>query len=260
MGDESISKQRPGSWLATFQALVGSREHKRSFVIFDVGQSGCITLTKWFKAKKNITFQEDVLSQPVRFPRLSVYQRIRQSQGAIYGFSLTVEQLRQVQRMADPNQFFKDLYRGECRMIFLQRRDALRHAIATLKAYSVSCRFGHAEQEAPNSRVTVDTSELLDCLRYLDHQRLEARAILHDVPHLSLIYEDDLMDPNDYAATARKVSNFLEIPNIEPVGSSLKLVHQKLSDIVTNYEEVCKAVESSDYAYLLTSRHHLLSL
>ncbi len=247
-----------GSWLETFRSLTGTRPHKPSFAILDIGQSGCITLAKWFAAHKAISFQKDILSQAVRFPRLSVYRRIRQSAGEVYGFSLTVEQLRQVQRLADPNQFLHDLRRGGCRVIYLSRRDVLRHAIATLRAYSITCRFDGSEPPRSN-KLTVDVSELLACLKYLDYQRIEADAITHDIPRLDLIYEEDLMDPNSYRETAQKLSDFLEIPEIESVGSPLKLVHQKLTDIIENYDEVREGIEGSDYAYLLTNSRHLLT-
>ncbi|MEL6879190.1 MAG: hypothetical protein AAFP09_01605 [Cyanobacteria bacterium J06607_10] len=267
MGDIVDSSSRPSSrygvtssWLSTFQGLMGTRSHKPSFVLFDIGQSGCMTLSKWLAAHKQITFQPDILQQPVRFPRLNVYQHIRHCSTDVYGFSLTVEQLRQVQRVANPNQFLQDLHRGGCRVIYLNRRDALRHAIATLKTYSVNCRFDIPDTGARSNKLTVDVSELLACLKYLDNQRVEAKAILDEVPHLELVYEDDLMDPNMYAATAQHLSSFLDIPHIRPVGNSLKLVHQHLSDIVINYEEVIEGVENSEYAYLLTNSRHLLTV
>lgn len=249
-----------GSWIDAFQIAMGSRPHKPSFVVFDIGQSGCMLLAKWFQAHRKIAFQEDILSQVVRFPRMSVYQHVRLSRAEVYGFSTTVEQLRQVQRMADPNQFLQDLRRGGCRVIALNRRDALRHAIATLKTYSVNCRFDTASPSPQPSKFTVDVSELIACLKYLDNQRVEARAILHEVTHLSLTYEDDLVDPNSHAATASRLAEFLEIPDIKPVGSPLKLVHQQLADIVDNYDELRTGLEASDYAYLLTDSCHLLTL
>lgn len=255
-----LGRRLAGSWINTVQCVMGSRPHKPSFVVFDIGQSGGIILAKWFRAHSKLTFQEDILSQAVRFPRMSVYQHVRQSQGEAYGFNVTVEQLRQVQRMADPNQFLQDLRRGGCRVIALHRRDVLRHAIATLKTYSVNCRFDTTEPARSNNKVTVDVSELLACLKYLDNQRIEANAILQNISHISLTYEDDLMDLNNHAATAKRLSDFLEIPQIEPVGEPLKLVHQQLADIVINYDEMCQSLEKSDYAYLLTSNRYLLTV
>jgi len=247
---------------------MGSGVHKPSFAVLDLGQSGCITLSKWFSDRKDITFQEKILSQAVRFPRLSVHQRIRQSHSEVYGFSLSVEHLRQVQNIPNPNQFLRDLHRGGCRVIYLQRQDALRHAIATLKANNVQYPFDISQnlialdsdsKSVSAKRITVDTHELLNCLKYLDNQRIEAQAILHGISHLRLVYEDDLMNPNTYPATAQRLSEFLEISPIQPIGSPLKLVHQQLSDIVANYDEVRQALEVSDYAYLLSDSRHLLT-
>lgn len=247
-----------GSWLETFQSLTGSKPHKPSFVVLDIGQSGLITLMKWFAAHHNVSFQADILSKAVRFPRMSVYQRIRQSSGDVYGFSINVKQLREVQRLADPNQFLRDLHRGGCRIIYLHRRDMLRHVIATLRTYTSDHNenFTHPQKQ---SKFIVDVSELIACLTYLDNQRLEANAILHNLPHLSLVYEDDLMDPNSYLTTAQKLSDYLDIPNLQPASSALKLVHQRITDIVENYEEIHSGIEASDYAYLLTDSRHLLT-
>lgn len=265
-GRESLSRQSlAGSWLDTFQMLMGSRPHKPSFVIFETGQSGCMTLVKWFQARRTITFQENILSRKVQFPRLSVYQHIRQSEGEVYGFSTTVEQLRHVQGLADPNQFLQDLRRGGCRVIYVRRRGALRQAIAVLKTYNIHdqpdeknhpSRLSHGSSH----KLTINVDELLACLQYLDHQRIEANAILHDIPYLDLVYEDDLMDPNIYPQTAQKLSTFLEVPDIIPVGSTIKLVHHQLADIINNYAEVCEAIENSEYAYLLTDSRDLMTL
>lgn len=263
-----VSSGLKDSWLTTCRNLMGSGTHKPSFVVLDLGQSGCITLAKWFRDRKDIAFQEKILSRAVRFPRLSVHQRIRQSHSEVYGFSLSVEHLRQVQNIPNPNQFMQDLRRGGARVIYLQRQDVLRHAIATLKANSIQYPFDVDEtlieldpdtKSTSAGRVAVDTRELLDCLKYLDNQRIEAQAILHGIPHLTLIYEDDLMNPNTYSATAQRLSEFLEIPLLKPISSPLKLVHQQLSDIVANYDEMHRAVEASDYAYLLSDSRHLLT-
>ena len=239
---------------------MGTRSHKPSFVVLDIGQSGGMNLFQWFYAHKEITFQEDILRHTVRFPRMSVYQRVRQCNTPTYGFSTTVEHLREVQQMANPNQFLQDLIRGGCRIIHLTRRDMLRHAIATLRAYSVNFRFDYDKPVEKSGTFVIDVSELIDCLKYLDNQRLEANAILHAVPHLDLVYEDDLMDPNSYQATAEKLSAFLDVASIEPVGNSLKLVHQQLEDIVSNYDELREGLEASDYAYLLTENKHLMTM
>lgn len=263
MSDVLSGRGVAGSWVSTVQSIMGSRSHKPSFVLLDIGQSGCITLAEWFSAHKEITFQEDILSQAVRFPRMSIYQRIRQSDNEVYGFNVSVEQLRQVQRIADPNQFLQDLRRGGCRVIFLNRRDMLRHAIATLKAYSLNCRFdiaSNAADTAPRSQFKVDVTELLACLKYMDNQRLEAQAMLHEVPCLSLTYEDDLINPNSHEGTAKRLSEFLKIPNIQATSSKLKLVHQQLADIIENYDEVCKGIASSEYAYLLTDNRYIMTI
>lgn len=255
-----LRSRLPGSWIQTVQHMTGSRPHKPSFMVLDIGQSGGMHLANWFYAHKEITFQENILAQPVRFPRLSVYQRVRQSNSKVYGFSATVEQLCQVQHISNPNQFLQDLVRGGCRIIYLNRKDALRHAIATLRAHSINYRFGTPETRSKFKPFIVDVSELIACLHYFDNQRVEAKAVLHDVAHMSLTYEEDLIDPNCYQATAQRLSSFLDVSKIEPVGNSVKLVHRQMEDIVANYDELKAGLENSDYGYLLSDNKYLLTV
>ncbi|EDX85149.1 hypothetical protein S7335_2848 [Synechococcus sp. PCC 7335] len=239
---------------------MGIGQHKPSFVVFELGQSGCTTLIRWFSDRKDIVFQENILGQQVRFPRLSVFQRVQQSHGEVYGFNLRVEHLQQVQAIPSPNQFLQDLHRGGCRVIYLQRRDLLRHAIATLKADDIQFHSSLNKTNAfgspsnwvhSNRRVTIPVQALLDCLSYIEAQRVDAQAILHGIPHLSLTYEDDLIDPNVYPATAQRLSEFLEIRSLKLTGRLVKLVHQDIADLVANYDEVRQALESSENAHLL---------
>ena len=265
-GSDSRDQGLADSWLATCRSLIGIGKHKPSFVVFELGQSGCTTLMRWFRDRKDIIFQENILSQRVRFPRMSVFRRVHQSHGEVYGFNLRIEHLRQVQTMPNPNQFLQDLHRGGCRVIFLQRRDILRHAIATLKVDNIqsskSLNVTDSSSSPPNhanrsKRVAINTQALLNCLQYIETQRVDAQAILHDIPHLSLTYEDDLIDPNVYSTTAQRLSDFLEIVPLKPADNVVKLVHQDRADLVTNYDEVRQAIESSEYAYLLLDNQQL---
>ncbi len=44
------------SWLTTCRSLMGSGVHKPSFAVLDLGQSGCITLSKWFRDRQDIFY------------------------------------------------------------------------------------------------------------------------------------------------------------------------------------------------------------
>lgn len=252
------------SWIDTFQTLLGSRAHKPSFVVFDISQSGSHILFDWFQAHEAIAFQADILSRAVTLPRLSVYQRVRQSSKRVYGFHVSVEQLCRVQRLADPNQFLQDLHRGGCRVIYVNRRNALHHAIALLKAYSANYRFDRPASSPEEGKMIVDVSELLACLTYLDHRRIEAAAILREVPYLLLTYEDDLLNPTHHATTASRLTTFLDISSMTiPIASarisSLAPTHHRLVDIVANLNEVHDGLNASDYAYLLTDQRYLMT-
>jgi hypothetical protein len=114
----------------------------------------------------------------------------------------------------------------------------MRHAIAVLKA------------QHPNTR-HINPQELIATLRYLDEERITEAAIVSQVPHLTITYETDLLNPNVHNATAQRLCSFLALTQQQQVQYSMKLVHQRISDLIANYEEVYAILERSEYAYVL---------
>ena len=157
----------------------------------------------------------------------------------LFGFKLSAADLITTHHMGEPHRFMKLLCDRGYKVIHLKRRDLMRHAIALLKA------------QQPQSR-HINPQALLATLRQLDEQRIAEAAIVAQVPHLTVTYENDLLDPNVYDATARRLCHYLSLKPRQHSRYPIKLVHQRLSDLIANYDEVHVALERSDYAYVLT--------
>ncbi len=157
----------------------------------------------------------------------------------LFGFSLSATDLIHTHGMNEPSRFMTILYEQGYKVIHLQRRDLMRHAIALLKA-----QHPHTHHINPQA--------LIDTFIYLDEQRLTEAAIVSQVPHLNIIYETDLIDPNVHNATAQRLCRFLGLKQRRQVPYSIKLVHQRISDLISNYDEVCATLENSEYSYVLT--------
>lgn len=157
----------------------------------------------------------------------------------LFGFKLSATDLMATHHMSEPHRFIALLYDRGYKVIHLKRRDLMRHAIALLKA------------QQPKSR-HINPQALLVTLKQLDEQRITEAATIAQVPHLTVTYENDLLDPNVYDATARRLCHFLSLKPQQHSQYPMKLVHQRLSDLVDNYDEVHAVLERSDYAYVLT--------
>lgn len=182
---------------------------------------------------------EPLLNQRQFFPLRHIHRHSSVCQDYLFGFKLSAADLTTTHGMDEPSRFMAILYEHGYKVVHLQRRDLMRHAIAMIKG------------QPPNS-CHINPEELMATLKYLDEQRIVEAAIVSQVPHLKITYETDLLDPNIHNATAQRLCNFLALDRQQHTQCSIKLVHQSISDLVANYDEVCASLEHSDYAYVLT--------
>ena len=157
----------------------------------------------------------------------------------LFGFRLSAADLMLTHGMGEPHRFMTLLYERGYKVIHSQRRDLMRHAIAILKSQNPSQRHIHPPA-------------LIATLKQLDEQRIAEATIVAQVPHLTITYETDLLNPNVHDATAQRLCRFLSLQQQQQVNCTMKLVHQSIPDLVANYDDVCAALEHSDYAYVLT--------
>ncbi|MBT9313544.1 hypothetical protein IXB28_15120 [Leptothoe kymatousa TAU-MAC 1615] len=156
-----------------------------------------------------------------------------------FGFKLSAADLIATHQMSEPHRFMELLHKQGYKVIHLQRRDLMRHGIAVLKAQQPKVQ-------------TINPTELIATLKHLDEQRVAEAAMVAMVPHLTITYETDLLDPNVYKATAERLCHFLDLKQRQRAQYPVKLVHRSITDLMTNYDEVQAALKQSDYAYVLT--------
>jgi hypothetical protein len=210
------------------------------FVIFAAEHCGADLLLELLPP--TVQCDRNLLTNRQLFPLLHIRRHAVQSPSPIYGVQVSSTDLLQGQGMSDPAQFMAMLHRQGYRIIHLQRRNLLRHAIALIRS-----DLGYPTRQP----LRIDPADLMHCLKQLEQQQIEAAATLAEIPCLQLSYEADLLNPNVHAATARRLHEFLDLPWESLPLHSLKLVHQHLSDLVENYTEVEASLEPSEFAYVL---------
>ena len=242
------------SWFAhQLQGLI-NRSHRSAmpahrFVLFGAGFSGARIVIDLLRQEAIDTRHgplppnwsiDSLLSRRHFFPLQHIQFCGLSCSNYLFGFKLSAADLMVTHAMSEPYRFMAILNRQGYQVIHLQRLDLMRHAIALLKA------------QQPTSR-QVNPQALLATLRHLDEQRIAEAAIVSQVPHLSITYETDLLDPNIHSTTAQRLCRFLSLKHRPSPRPAMKLVHQRVSDLIDNYDEVHSVLEHSDYAYVLTA-------
>ncbi|MDO8860417.1 hypothetical protein Q6D67_01795 [Haliea sp. E1-2-M8] len=100
--------------------------------------------------------------------------------------------------------------------------------------------------------VHVDRDDLHARIRYNKAMRAREQEILAKIPHLSLVYERDLLDPASHERTVDAVLNHIGLTRARPVSTELRKINTRpLTEIVENYEEFSGWVEELELGGLL---------
>ena len=140
------------------------------------------------------------------------------------------------------------------RFIYLQRRDIMEGAISTSFAAAARHWITRTNRPAPNiTPMHIDPEDFLEKLRLrLGFETLEGR-IFAKIPHLKLVYEDDLLDPDCWQGSVRRVFDFLDLPTAQVKPVVHKTWERPYTEMITNYTELIEVVRGSDLAYVLQS-------
>ena len=242
-----------GRWLGQ-GALPSTR-----FVLFGAPRCGKSVLLELLQSCEALTCDRNLLSHRSFFPLWHIHHHALRAQADLYGFQLSSQDLLTSQGLGEPGRFLQVLHDQGYRIIHLHRQDMMRHAIALLKAQQPI--DVHTLKRQP---IEVCPTALVQQLTQLEQQRLEETAMLTEVSHLRITYETDLLDPNRHAHTVGQLNDFLgthwQPQNQTTLRPNIRLVHQKISDLIINYDEVRQAVAQSDYPYVLSAQTMQLAI
>jgi LPS sulfotransferase NodH len=135
--------------------------------------------------------------------------------------------------------------------IYLTRRDAFGQFLSLLVARQSNRwqRLQHQVFEPP--KVFIPVEDMLAEMQSWMAQREEMERKLEKIPHVELVYEDDLADPANWQRAADRVFHFLGLPPV-PVSTKLdKVWKQPYSEIVVNYADLMAAIQESQCASCL---------
>lgn len=221
------------------------------FVIFTVGRSGSGLLVHLLRAHPDIYCDDELfrrkLVSPMRYLRL---KECLHSEKA-YGFKLNTYHFR-VQAIAYPISFVEGISNAGYKIIDLERRNLLRQALSHMYAVHRN-KFHHKAQQGKQTydKFTVDLKYLSAELQLFESYRIVKSQVLEQLPSLSVVYEDDLMNADMHQLTVNRISDFLGL-RPAPVAADLqKTTPRRMSDFIENYSDVEAFISHTKYAQYL---------
>ena len=168
----------------------------------------------------------------------------------IYGFKVKLYQLRHIQEVW-VRPFLRRLQQNEWRIIYLERRNLLRQAISEMVARTRDQWHDTTENPLQGQKVPIDPQQLLQKIEWLAQQAVLEKEILNGVPHLYLVYEDDLLSLQQHQTTADRVFRYLGVEPVAATATFSRTTPDHLADFVENYEQVVEVIQPSKYAHFL---------
>lgn len=158
-------------------------------------------------------------------------------------FHLKIYQLvRDRKRPLDPTFFLETLYQDGWKIIYLRRRNKIKHALSNV----VVKNRGARHQLDTWHKFNDDKEELnvfIDCERFVrkveKRLRFDAyeKKVLANIEYHEVIYEDDLEQFTSHQRTVAKILEYLSLEPREAFTKHRKVNNLLLEQLISNYEE-----------------------
>lgn len=169
----------------------------------------------------------------------------------IYGFKIKIYQLAKSQDIQDLKQFMYELYRQGWKIIYVKRRNFLHREVAALTAKSRRWRFKSEDAPSNGVKIYIDCKDLIEGLQRREMYLAQEEEILKNLPHITIVFEDDLLRAENHQRTLDKILDYLGLPSVPVKTIFVRAASKRLSDSVQNYEEVVGAISQTKYAKFL---------
>lgn len=229
----------------------------RRFVIVTVGRTGSELLVNLLDRHPRVVCEGEILALRPRFPRQ--YARARAARAGwhgaeAYGWKLLTGHFMDgtdSSVTADAaERYIAGLVEDGHRIILLERRDHLQQAISWYRAHHGRFHYRHGDDEA-YVPVEVDPELLLRAASTNEVASDQLRVSVKVVPHLRLVYEDDLLDPVRHQHTLDSVCAFLGIASAPASTEYIKVAPRHTQELVSNWPAIEECFRNSGCAHLL---------
>lgn len=230
------------------------------FIIFAQGRTGSSLLRNLLNSHPGVHCDKELLGRRrlIFVKSFLTFRRLFFKKCA-YGFKVKIYQLTDVQKIRNPRQIMIDLHKKGWNIIYLRRKNLLHHAVSNIvakhrkKENPSGKAYAHRIEDGPIElkKIHVNCDELIQRMRAREIFCAQENLILDGLPHMRFVYEDHLLKSEDHQSTASRIFDHLGLP-VSPVAARLvKIVPERLADIIDNFDEIVKTINKTKYAKFL---------
>jgi LPS sulfotransferase NodH len=217
------------------------RRHVTRFVLLFPGRSGSTYVISALDAQPDITAKGEVLD-PLRpqGPAVQLEWTRRFLRGPVLNRSKAVGFKTKLRDVLDQDGFAAVLSELDARLIYLDRRNDVKHAISRITARRLKDSTGRWNRYDGDDRLAPFAVDFEDFRSRLDAVEAEKATISDyvgrlDRPLLHLDYEDLLAEPTE---TFHRLLAFLGLPPAPLQAATQKNTSDDLREVVTNFAEL----------------------
>ena len=238
----------------------------KKFIIFTHWRSGSELLVNLLNSHPNICCDGEIfldfcqLSTPrVLAPHWYMNGKSCGRNADVYGFKLMSDQLGKILILRShkgPNKYLNYLLTNGWKIIYLLRQNIFRKALSSLVAQSTNTWHVKSRQSS-REKIRIDPGQLLERMKGYENDMANEEKDLKNNPHLTIIYEEGLLEMENHQKTIDTVCDYIGIP-AAPVKTQLKRTSSDcISKTIENFEVIYDVVRQSPYAHFLDSDLHI---
>lgn len=234
----------------------------RRLVILTNGRAGSELLVSLLDSHPRFVCEGELLKRGPRFPNAYVALRAARAGAAgadAFGWKLLLSHFRNphglVSGIGDPSTYPARLDKWGYRVVLLVRQNPIAQAMSFVQAGTTGqfhVRKEDTKGQSPQP-IVVDPVHLLTSTHIL---ALEARLLEEmtgTVPHLRVVYEDDLLETANQQATVDRLCRELDLPRAPVSTSLIRHGTAGLRERIANFEAVAALFAHTPYAHYLES-------
>lgn len=226
-------------------------EPDRRFVIVTTGRAGSELLVSLLDSHPAVMCDSEILSAKRVFP-----SRLIDSRSALagllgaeaYGFKLLRDHMWR--QNLDPASYLERLHRRGFKVILLERRDLLQQAISFVRAVSTQYHYRRSDGIAFLAG-RMDPVEILATMFVIEDAVMFWRSALNSIPHLSLVYEDDLVEPERQQEAVDRICGYVGVAPAPVTSELVKITPRSTGELIENFDELVAHLSTTRYARYL---------
>ncbi len=227
-------------------------DEKKAFIILGQGRTGSTLLKSLLDSHSEIRCEGELFNSHCKYIQRPLLLRFlrwypfpyldyrkKRSMKPVYGCKI-LEQ--------DQIKFFhtriRQLQNKGWKIIHIRRKNVVRQVLSSLIAQKTTRWHRNEQEDIPVYSVRITASEVLPAVVSLLKAWEEESAFLTEIPHLSVLYEEDLQNEKDWDTTAEKLLNYLDLPWAQLSSNLVKTDSRPYSEIIENWDELRTGIQT----------------